>query len=128
MKLDTKVLHAAIKPDPITGSILPPLHQTATYVLDEVGKDKGYDYTRSANPTRQMMEEHLAKLDSGKYGISFSSGMAAVDSCLKLLKSGDHIICSDDVYGGVSRLFNQILINYGLHFTYVDTSEPKKIR
>ena len=128
MKLDTKVLHAAIKPDPITGSILPPLHQTATYVLDEVGKDKGYDYTRSANPTRQMMEEHLAKLDSGKYGISFSSGMAAVDSCLKLLKSGDHIICSDDVYGGVSRLFNQILINYGLHFTYVDTSEPQKIR
>lgn len=128
MKLDTKVLHAAIKPDPITGSILPPLHQTATYVLDEVGKDKGFDYTRSANPTRQMMEEHLAKLDSGKYGIAFSSGMAAVDSCLKLLKSGDHVICSDDVYGGVSRLFNQLLVNYDLHFTYVDTSFPENIK
>ena len=127
MKFDTKVLHAAIKPDPITGSILPPLHQTATYVLEEVGKDKGFDYTRSANPTRQMMEEHLAALDSGKYGIAYSSGMSAVDSCLKLLKAGDHIICSDDVYGGVSRYFNQILINYDLHFTYVDTSFPENI-
>tara|TARA_Y100000590_G_scaffold206625_1_gene234095 strand:- start:2799 stop:3941 length:1143 start_codon:yes stop_codon:yes gene_type:complete len=127
MKFDTKVLHAAIKPEPLTGSILPPLHQTATYVLEEVGKDKGYDYTRSANPTRQMMEDHLAKLDSGKYGIAFSSGMSAVDSCLKLLKSGDHVICSDDVYGGVSRLFNQVLVNYDLEFTYVDTSFPEKI-
>ncbi len=127
MKFDTKVLHAAIKPEPLTGSILPPLHQTATYVLEEVGKDKGFDYTRSANPTRQMMEEHLAKLDSGKYGIAFSSGMSAVDSCLKLLKSGDHIICSDDVYGGVSRLFNQVLVNYKLEFTYVDTSFPERI-
>jgi len=127
MKFDTKVLHAAIKPEPLTGSILPPLHQTATYVLEEVGKDKGFDYTRSANPTRQMMEEHLAKLDSGKYGVAFSSGMSAVDSCLKLLKSGDHIICSDDVYGGVSRLFNQVLANYKLEFTYVDTSFPERI-
>ena len=127
MKFDTKVLHAAIKPEPLTGSILPPLHQTATYVLEEVGKDKGFDYTRSANPTRQMMEDHLAKLDSGKYGIAFSSGMSAVDSCLKLLKSGDHVICSDDVYGGVSRLFNQVLVNYDLEFTYVDTSFPEKI-
>ena len=127
MKFDTKVLHAAIKPDPVTGSILPPLHQTATYVLEEVGKDKGFDYTRSANPTRQMMEEHLAALDSGKYGVAYSSGMAAVDSCLKLLKAGDHVICSDDVYGGVSRHFNQILVNYDLHFTYVDTSFPENI-
>ncbi len=128
MKFDTKVLHAAIKPEPLTGSILPPLHQTATYVLEEVGKDKGFDYTRSANPTRQMMEEHLAILDGGKYGIAFSSGMSAVDSCLKLLKSGDHIICSDDVYGGVSRLFNQVLVNYQLEFTYVDTSFPDRIK
>ena len=127
MKFDTKVLHAAIKPEPLTGSILPPLHQTATYVLEEVGKDKGFDYTRSANPTRQMMEEHLAILDGGKYGIAFSSGMSAVDSCLKLLNSGDHIICSDDVYGGVSRLFNQVLVNYKLEFTYVDTSFPERI-
>jgi len=127
MKFDTKVIHAAIKPDPNTGSILPPLHQTATYVLEEVGKDKGFDYTRSSNPTRQMMEDHLAAIDNGKYGIAFASGMAAVDSCLKLLKAGDHVICSDDVYGGVSRHFNQILVNYDLHFTYVDTSFPENI-
>ena len=127
MKFDTKVLHAAIKPDLTTGSIVTPLHQTATYVMEEVGKDKGFDYARSANPTRQMMEDHLAALDSGKYGVAFSSGMAAVDSCLKLLKSGDHVICSDDVYGGTYRLFNQLLINYDLHFTYVDTSFPEKI-
>ena len=127
MKFDTKVLHAAIKPDLTTGSIVTPLHQTATYVMEEVGKDKGFDYARSANPTRQMMEDHLAALDSGKYGIAFSSGMAAVDSCLKLLKTGDHVICSDDVYGGTYRLFNQLLINYDLHFTYVDTSFPDKI-
>ena len=127
MKFDTKVLHAAIKPDLTTGSIVTPLHQTATYVMEEVGKDKGFDYARSANPTRQMMEDHLAALDSGKYGVAFSSGMAAVDSCLKLLKSGDHVICSDDVYGGTYRLFNQLLINYDLHFTYVDTSFLDKI-
>ena len=127
MKFDTKVLHAAIKPDLTTGSIVTPLHQTATYVMEEVGKDKGFDYARSANPTRQMMEDHLAALDSGKYGVAFSSGMAAVDSCLKLLKAGDHVICSDDVYGGTYRLFNQLLINYDLHFTYVDTSFPDKI-
>ena len=128
MKFDTKVIHAAIKPDPITGSILPPLHQTATYVLEKVGKDKGFDYTRSANPTRQMMEDHLAAIDNGKYGIAFASGMAAVDSCLKLLKAGDHVICSDDVYGGVSRHFNQILVNYDLHFTYVDSSNAANVK
>ena len=128
MKFDTKVIHAAIKPDPNTGSILPPLHQTATYVLEEVGKDKGFDYTRSSNPTRQMMEDHLAAIDNGKYGIAFASGMAAVDSCLKLLKAGDHVICSDDVYGGVSRHFNQILVNYDLHFTYVDSSNAANVK
>ena len=128
MKFGTKVIHAAIKPDPITGSILPPLHQTATYVLEKVGKDKGFDYTRSANPTRQMMEDHLAAIDNGKYGIAFASGMAAVDSCLKLLKAGDHVICSDDVYGGVSRYFNQILVNYDLHFTYVDSSDSANVK
>ena len=91
-------------------------------------QDKGFDYTRSANPTRQMMEDHLAAIDNGKYGIAFASGMAAVDSCLKLLKAGDHVICSDDVYGGVSRHFNQILVNYDLHFTYVDSSNAANVK
>ena len=127
MKFDTKVVQAGITPDPTTGAILPPLYQTATYVLEEVGKDKGFDYTRSSNPTRQVMEEILAVLDGGKFGIAFASGMSAVDSCMKLLKAGDHVICSDDVYGGVSRHFNQILVNYDLHFTYVDSSNSANI-
>jgi len=127
MKFDTKVVQAGITPDPTTGAILPPLYQTATYVLEEVGKDKGFDYTRSSNPTRQVMEEILAILDGGKFGIAFASGMSAVDSCMRLLKAGDHVICSDDVYGGVSRHFNQILVNYDLHFTYVDSSNSTNI-
>ena len=127
MKFDTKVVQAGITPDPTTGAIVPPLYQTATYVLEEVGKDKGFDYTRSSNPTRQLMEEILAVLDGGKFGIAFASGMSAVDSCMKLLKAGDHVICSDDVYGGVSRHFNQILMNYDLHFTYVDSSNSTNI-
>lgn len=127
MKFDTKVVQASTKPDPTTGSILPPLYQTATYVLEEVGQDKGFDYTRSSNPTRQLMEEVLAELDGGQFGIAFSSGMSAVDGVLKLLKAGDHVVCSDDVYGGVSRHFNQILVNYDLHFTYVDSSFPANV-
>ncbi|MFL3028206.1 MAG: trans-sulfuration enzyme family protein [Candidatus Neomarinimicrobiota bacterium] len=127
MKFDTKVIHAAIKPDTDTGSIVTPIHQTATYVMEKVGQDKGYDYTRSANPTREIMEDHLAALDNGKYGIAFSSGMAAIDSCLKLLKSGDHVICSDDVYGGTYRLFDQLLVNYGIRFSFIDTSFPDQV-
>ena len=128
MKFDTRVVRAEIEPDPLTGSVIPPIYQTATYILPEVGRDKGYDYTRSANPTRQMLEQYLAAIEGGKYGVCFSSGMATVDSCLKLLDPGDHIICSDDVYGGVSRLFNQILKRYNLHFSYVDTSEPENVK
>ncbi len=128
MKFDTKVVRAGITPDPTTGSIVPPIYQTATYVLEEVGKDRGFDYTRSSNPTRQILEQQLASLDGGKYGICFASGMASVDSCLKLLKAGDHVVCSDDVYGGVSRLFNNVLTRYNLSFTYVDTSNPGKVR
>ena len=128
MKFDTRVVRAEIEPDLTTGSVVPPIYQTATYVLPEVGRDKGYDYTRSANPTRQMLEQYLAPIEGGKYGVCFSSGMSAVDSCLKLLSSGDHIICSDDVYGGVSRHFNQILTRYNLHFSYVDTTDPENVK
>ena len=128
MKFDTKVVRAGIKPDPTTGSIIPPIYETATYVLDEVGKDKGFDYTRSSNPTRQVLEDNLAAIEGGDYGVSFASGMSAVDSCLKLLNSGDHVVCSDDVYGGVSRLFNKVLSRYGIGLTYVDSSEPETVR
>ena len=127
MKFDTKVVRASSKPDKTTGAVVPPIYQTATYVLDEVGVDKGFDYTRASNPTRQLLEEHLAAIEGAKYGICFSSGMSAVDSVLKLLKSGDHIVCSDDVYGGVSRHFNTVLVNYGLEFTYVNSSNPDEV-
>jgi len=127
MKRDTLIVRGKVQPDPTTGAIIPPIYQTATYALDEVGKDRGFDYTRSANPTRQTLEEYLALIEGGKFGVAFSSGMATVDSCLKLLKSGDHIICSDDVYGGVSRHFNQILNNYNLEFTYVDSQNTTNI-
>ncbi len=127
MKFETKVVRGSYRPDPTTGAILPPIYQTATYVLPEVGKNLGYDYTRSSNPTRELLEELLAELEGGKYGVAFASGMSTVDAVMKLFKPGDHIVCSDDVYGGVSRLFNQILQNYGLEFTYVDSSNPSAI-
>ena len=127
MKFDTKAVRAGIKPDPTTGAIVPPIYQTATYVLEEVGKDKGFDYTRASNPTRSILEENLASLEGGKHGICFSSGMSAVDAVLKMLKSGDHVVCSDDVYGGVSRLFNDLLVNYNLEFTYVNSSNVQEV-
>ena len=127
MKFDTKVVRSGISPDPSTGAIVPPIYQSATYVLEEVGKDKGYDYTRASNPTREMLENNLAALDGGKYGICFSSGMAAVDSMMKILQSGDHVVCSDDVYGGVSRLYNNLIVNYNISFTYVNSSNPQEV-
>ncbi len=128
MKFATKVVHAGISPDPTTGAIVPPIYETATYVLDEVGQDKGFDYTRSANPTREVLEANLAAVEGGRYGVCYASGMSAVDACLKLLGAGDHVVCSDDVYGGVSRHFNKVLARYGLGFTYVDTSQPETVR
>ena len=127
MKFDTKVVRAGITPDPTTGSIVPPIYQSATFVLEEVGKDKGFDYTRSSNPTRQTLEAQLAAIEGGKFAACFASGMATVDSCMKLLKSGDHVVCSDDVYGGVSRHYNKVLTRYNMSFTYVDTSNPANV-
>ncbi len=127
MKFATKAVRAGIEPDPSTGAIVPPIFQTATYVLDEIGKGKGYDYTRSSNPTRAVLEANLAALEGGKYGVSYASGMSAVDAVARLLAAGDHVISSDDVYGGVSRLYNQILNRFGLQITYVDTSNPENI-
>ena len=128
MKFDTKVVRAGISPDPTTGSILPPIYETATYVLEEVGKDRGFDYTRSSNPTRQVLEANLAAIEGGEYAISFASGRAAVDSVLKLVSAGDHVVAGDDVYGGVTRHFDNILIRYGIDFTYVDSTQPEAVR
>jgi cystathionine beta-lyase/cystathionine gamma-synthase len=127
MKFSTKAVRAGITPDPTTGSIVPPIYQTATYVLEEVGRDKGFDYSRGSNPTRAVLEANVAALEEGKYGVSFASGMSAVDAVLRMLSAGDHVVSSDDVYGGVSRLFDQILSRYGLTFTYVDSSDPAAV-
>ncbi len=128
MKFDTKVVRAGISPDPTTGSILPPIYETATYVLPEVGRDLGFDYTRSSNPTRQVLEDNLAAIENGKYAISFASGMSAVDSCFKLLSGGDHIVCGDDVYGGVTRLLDNVSVQQGLSVSYVDTTSADAVR
>ncbi|MDP6030660.1 MAG: PLP-dependent aspartate aminotransferase family protein [Arenicellales bacterium] len=128
MKFDTKVVRAGISPDPTTGSILPPIYETATYVLPEVGRDLGFDYTRSSNPTRQVLEDNLAAIENGKYAISFASGMSAVDACFKLFSSGDHIVCGDDVYGGVTRLLDNVIVQQGLSVSYVDTTDAAAVR
>jgi len=127
MRFETKAVRAGIVPDPTTGSIVPPIYQTATYVLEEVGKTKGFDYTRSSNPTRSVLEDNLAALEGGKYGVCYASGMSAVDAVFRMFKAGDHFVMSDDVYGGVTRLCNQILTKYGMTFTYVNTSDISNI-
>jgi len=123
MQFSTKLIHSGVKPDPVTGAILPPIYQTATYVLEEVGKNKGFDYTRSSNPTRQALEECLAAVEGGQHATAFASGMAASDSILRLLAAGDHVVCGNDVYGGVTRLFDQILCRFGVTVSYVDTTD-----
>ncbi len=127
MKFSTTVVRAGISPDPTTGAIVPPIYETATYTLEEIGKDKGFDYTRSSNPTRALMEKNLAAIEGGKHGVAFASGMSSVDAVMRLLSAGDHVVSGDDIYGGVSRLFDRILSRYELSFTYVDTSQPENI-
>jgi cystathionine beta-lyase/cystathionine gamma-synthase len=127
MKFATRAVRAGITPDPTTGSIVPPIYQTATYVLDEIGQDKGFDYTRSSNPTRAVLEANLAALENGKFAVSYASGMSAVDAVARTLSAGDHVVSTDDVYGGVTRLYEQILSRFGLEITYVDTTNPENI-
>lgn len=127
MKFATRAVRAGIVPDPSTGAILPPIYQTATYTLEAVGKNKGYDYTRSSNPTRAVLEANLASLEGAQYGVAFASGMSTVDAVARLLSAGDHVVSTDDVYGGVSRLFDRILSRYQLGFTYVDSTDPAAI-
>jgi cystathionine gamma-lyase len=127
MKFDTKCVRAGIKPDPTTGAIIPPIYQSATYVLPEVGRNLGFDYTRASNPTRQVLEEQMASIEGLKYATAFASGMSAVDAVARMFDAGDHIVCSDDVYGGVSRLFNRILTRFGMTFSYVNSSNPEEV-
>jgi len=127
MKEDTKIVRGKFKSDPTTGAIEPPIYQTTTYVLEEIGKNKGFDYTRASNPTRQILEEHLALIEGGKYAVAFSSGLSACDAVFRLLKAGDGIVASLDMYGGVSRLLNNLFTPNNFIVTYVDTTNLEEV-
>jgi cystathionine gamma-lyase len=116
----TRAIHVGQDPDPTTGAVIVPIYQTSTFAQSEVGVHKGFDYSRTANPTRAALETCLASLDGGRYGLAFASGMAAEDTLLHLFESGDHVVASDDVYGGTFRLFHRVLERAGLRFTFVD--------
>ncbi|MGC2184572.1 MAG: PLP-dependent aspartate aminotransferase family protein [Terriglobales bacterium] len=123
----TIAIHAGQEPDPETGAVAVPIYPTSTYVQQELGKNKGYEYARVSNPTRTRLEENLAALEGGSAGRAFASGMAAINAICTMYKSGDHIVCGNDLYGGVPRLFNQVLATFGMQFTYVDTSDAKNV-
>jgi len=119
----TRAIHVGQDPDPATGAVIVPIYQTSTYAQSEVGVHKGYDYSRTANPTRAALEACLASLDNGRFGLAFASGMAAEDTLLHLFESGDHVVACDDVYGGTFRLFRRVLERAGLRFTFVDATQ-----
>src|SRR5438552_12295698 len=122
-RFSTICLHAGQEPDPSTGAIIVPIYQTSTYVQEALGKHKGYEYARTQNPTRMALERNIAAIESGKAGFAFASGMAAIGAIATLLKAGDHVVVSDNTYGGTFRLFDKVLTRYQLTFTYVDTSD-----
>jgi len=127
MRFSTRAIHAGQDPDPVTGSVTVPVYLTSTYQQPGPGKEGKYVYSRTANPTRTALEECLASLEEGRYGLAFSSGMAATTTILLSLKKGDHVIAGDDIYGGTYRLFEQVLRNYGLQFTYVNPENPDNV-
>jgi len=123
----TRAIHVGQEPDPSTGAVVVPIFATSTYVQEEIGKHKGYEYSRVSNPTRTCLEKNLASLEGGRTSHVFSSGMAAINALCTLLKSGDHVVCTNNLYGGTPRLFNQILTNFGLEFSYVDTTDLRAV-
>ena len=128
MKLDTKVIHAGAHPDPSTGAIMTPIYQTSTYVQEAPGKNKGYEYARSQNPTRKALEDAYAIIENAKYGLAFSSGVAATDAVIKLLNPGDEVIAANDMYGGSYRLFTKVWERYGIKFIYTDTTNALNVQ
>ncbi len=128
MKLATKIIHAGAEPDPSTGAIMTPIYQTSTYVQTAPGQNKGYEYARSQNPTRKALEDALAVIENGRYGLAFSSGVAATDAVIKLLSPGDEVIAASDMYGGTYRLFSKIFEKFGIKFIYVDTSNVANVQ
>ncbi|MBL7742922.1 MAG: aminotransferase class I/II-fold pyridoxal phosphate-dependent enzyme, partial [Chitinophagaceae bacterium] len=127
MKLATKFIHAGAEPDPSTGAIMTPIYQTSTYVQSAPGKNKGYEYARSQNPTRKALEDALATIENGAYGLAFSSGVAATDAVIKLLQPGDEVIAANDMYGGTYRLFTKVFEKFGIVFRYVDTTDIQNV-
>lgn len=127
MKLNTRIIHAGMEPDPSTGAIMTPIYQTSTYVQQAPGKNKGYEYARSQNPTRTALETALAVLENAKFGLSFSSGVAASDAVIKLLSPGDEVIASNDLYGGSYRLFSKVFEKFGIKFHYVNMAEASNV-
>jgi cystathionine beta-lyase/cystathionine gamma-synthase len=123
----TRAIHAGQRPEPLAGAIMTPVYLTSTYVQEGLGQNKGYEYARGKNPTREALERNVAALEGGRYGFAFSSGMGCLDSIMKLFRSGDHVVCGENVYGGSFRLFDRLLQNFGLRFTYVDTRDPQRI-
>jgi len=126
--IETLVLHAGIEPDPTTGAIMTPIFQTSTYVQAAPGDHKGYEYARTQNPTRDVLQTNLAALESMRYGLCFSTGMGAVDACVKLLKPGDEVVSTNDLYGGTYRIFTKIFQPYGIEFKFVDMSNMDSVQ
>src|SRR2546421_10716419 len=123
MGFSTDAIHAGNAPDPRTGAVAVPIYQTSTYVQEALGRHKGYEYARTQNPTRMALERNLAAIEGGKAGFAFASGMAAIGAIATLLRSGDHVVVSDNTYGGTFRLFDKVLTRYQLSFSYVDTAD-----
>ena len=128
MGFSTTAIHAGNEPDPTTGSVTVPIYQTSTYQQDGLGRPRGgYEYARTQNPTRLAVERNIAALEGARFGYAFASGMAAIDTTLRLIKAGEHVVVSDNTYGGTFRLFSRVLADYGIEFSYVDTTEPLNV-
>lgn len=126
-RFGTRAIHAGQRPDPLSGAIMTPIYQTSTYVQEALGQNKGYEYARGRNPTREALERNVAALEGAQYGFAFSSGMGAIDSIMKLFSAGDHFVVSENVYGGTFRLFDKILSRMGMTFSYVDARDVNRI-
>jgi cystathionine beta-lyase/cystathionine gamma-synthase len=127
MGFSTTAIHAGNEPDPTTGAVTVPIYQTSTYAQDGLGRNKGFEYARTQNPTRAALEKNIAALEGAKYGYAFASGMAAIDATLRLVKGGEHVIVSDNTYGGTFRLFSRVLSQYGVEFDFVDTTDAANV-
>src|SRR6201994_4285094 len=123
-----RAIHDGQAADPLTGAVNVPIYASSTYAQEEIGKHRGYEYSRVSNPTRSALEENLASLEGGTSAHVFSSGMAAIAALVAMLKTGDHVICGSNVYGGTPRLFDNIIVRYGIEFTYVDTTDLAQVK